>query len=140
MPSILQRLVVSRFRMNMSPPLSGLKSKISRNRHEEFSKRVSCLSYCSALTVEATCSFETSVGRAVDFEKARQRYIPEDGSLHALTPWSESASELYRPSDRRLSPKWLPTFARRGCHVVSVTDPYGRILGFLDRSRYFSIK
>jgi hypothetical protein len=26
------------------------------------------------------------------------------------------------------------------CHVVSVTDPYCRILGFLDRSRYFSIK
>jgi hypothetical protein len=24
--------------------------------------------------------------------------------------------------------------------VVSVTDPYGRILGFLDRSRYFSLK
>jgi hypothetical protein len=24
--------------------------------------------------------------------------------------------------------------------VVSVTDPYGRILGFLDRSLYFSIK
>jgi hypothetical protein len=24
--------------------------------------------------------------------------------------------------------------------VVSVIDPYGRILGFLDRSRYFSIK
>jgi hypothetical protein len=24
--------------------------------------------------------------------------------------------------------------------VVSVTDPYGRILGFLDRSSYFSIK
>jgi hypothetical protein len=39
-----------------------------------------------------------------------------------------------------LSAKWLPTFADRGCHVVSVTDPYGRILGFLDRSRYFSIK
>jgi hypothetical protein len=29
---------------------------------------------------------------------------------------------------------------RSECHVVSVTDPYGRILGFLDRSRYFSIK
>jgi hypothetical protein len=27
-----------------------------------------------------------------------------------------------------------------GYHVVSVTDPYGRILDFLDRSRYFSIK
>jgi hypothetical protein len=56
------------------------------------------------------------------------------------TPWSESASELYRPSDRRSSAKWLPTFADKGCHVVSVTDPYGRILGFLDKSRYFSIK
>jgi hypothetical protein len=27
-----------------------------------------------------------------------------------------------------------------GSHVVSVTDSYGRILVFLDRSRYFSIK
>jgi hypothetical protein len=24
--------------------------------------------------------------------------------------------------------------------MISVTDPYDRILGFLDRSRYFSIK
>jgi hypothetical protein len=53
------------------------------------------------------------------------------------TPWSESTSELYRPSDRRLWDKLVPTFADRGCHVVSVTYPYGRILGFLDRSRYF---
>jgi hypothetical protein len=56
------------------------------------------------------------------------------------TPWSESASELYRPSDRHLLAKWLPTFEDRGCHVVSVTYPYGRILGFLVRIRYFSIK
>jgi hypothetical protein len=28
-------------------------------------------------------------------------------------------------------------FADSGCHVVSVTDTYGRILGFLDRNRYF---
>jgi hypothetical protein len=56
------------------------------------------------------------------------------------TPWSESASELYRPRDHRLSAKSLPTFADRGCHVVSVMDPYGRILSFLDSSSYFSIK
>jgi amino acid transporter len=44
------------------------------------------------------------------------------------TPWSESASELYRPSDRRFSAKWLPTCADRGCYVVSVTSlwPYSR--------------
>jgi hypothetical protein len=28
-------------------------------------------------------------------------------------------------------------FADRRFHVVSVTDPYGRILDFLDRSHYF---
>jgi hypothetical protein len=52
------------------------------------------------------------------------------------TPWSESTSELYRPSDRRLSVKLVPTFAGRRCQVVSEKDPYGRILGFLDRGRY----
>jgi hypothetical protein len=53
------------------------------------------------------------------------------------TPWPETASELYRPSDRRLSAKLVPTFSDRGCHVVSVADHYCRILVSLDRSRYF---
>jgi hypothetical protein len=30
------------------------------------------------------------------------------------TPWPESARKLYRPSDRRLSSKLVPTFADRG--------------------------
>jgi hypothetical protein len=50
------------------------------------------------------------------------------------TPWPESVSELYRPSDRRLSATLVPTFSDRGFHLVSVTDPYGLNLGFLDRS------
>jgi hypothetical protein len=54
-----------------------------------------------------------------------------------FTPWSESASELYRPRDRHLSAKLVPSFADRGCHVVRVTDPYGRNLGFLDWSLNF---
>jgi hypothetical protein len=45
---------------------------------------------------------------------------------------------------RRLSPRKnytvraaaACTFEDRGCRVVSMTDPYGRILGFLDWSRY----
>jgi hypothetical protein len=30
--------------------------------------------------------------------------------------WPQSASELYQPSDRRLSAKLVPTSADRGCH------------------------
>jgi hypothetical protein len=48
-----------------------------------------------------------------------------------------SASEAYRPSDRRFSANLVPTSVDRGCHVVSATDSYGRILDFLDRSHYF---
>jgi hypothetical protein len=40
-------------------------------------------------------------------------------------------------TDRRLLVKLVPTFTDRGCDVVSVTDPYGRIDAFLDRSRYY---
>jgi hypothetical protein len=40
-------------------------------------------------------------------------------------------------ADRRLSAKLVSTFENRGCHVGRVTDPYGRIFGFLDLSRYF---
>jgi hypothetical protein len=31
-------------------------------------------------------------------------------------------------------------FADRGCCVASITDPHDRILGFLDRRRYFSFQ
>jgi hypothetical protein len=55
-------------------------------------------------------------------------------------PWPESASELYRPSNRRLSEKLVPTFVDGQFHVIRVTDPYGRILDFLDRSSYFSFQ
>jgi hypothetical protein len=30
----------------------------------------------------------------------------------------------------------LITFADKECRVVSATNPHGRIIGFLDRSRY----
>jgi hypothetical protein len=48
------------------------------------------------------------------------------------TLWPESASELYRPRYHLLSAKLVPTFADRGCHVVSVTDPYGHNFGLLN--------
>jgi hypothetical protein len=53
------------------------------------------------------------------------------------TTWPQSASELYRPRNSRLSTKLVPTFVEIRCRVVRVTDPYGRIsFFFLDRSRY----
>jgi hypothetical protein len=46
--------------------------------------------------------------------------------LKKLNSLALVASELYGPSDRRLSVELMPTFADRGCHVVSATDPHGR--------------
>jgi hypothetical protein len=54
--------------------------------------------------------------------------------LHGLSPrvnYTDRAIAACRRSDCQLL---------RWCHVVSVIHPYCRILGFLDRSRYFSIK
>jgi hypothetical protein len=64
-------------------------------------------------------------------------FLLRDIQQNKQTPWPESASELYRPSDRSLSAKLVPTFADRGYHVVSMTDPHGVILAFLDQTRYF---
>jgi hypothetical protein len=53
------------------------------------------------------------------------------------TPWPKSVGELFRPRDCRLSAKLVPTFEYKRCHVVGVTDPYGRILGFIDLEPLF---
>jgi hypothetical protein len=52
------------------------------------------------------------------------------------TPWSKSANELYLSIARCLLAKLVANFADKGCHVVSVTDPYGRIISLLDRNSY----
>jgi hypothetical protein len=56
--------------------------------------------------------------------------------LKTKTPWPESASELYPPSDRRLSAKLVSTFEDSGSHVIDAADQYDPNLGFLDRSSY----
>jgi hypothetical protein len=53
---------------------------------------------------------------------------------------SQSASGPYLSSDRRLSAELVPTFADRGCHVVSAPNPHDRNFEFLDRSRYYFFK
>jgi hypothetical protein len=63
-------------------------------------------------------------------------------SFHLLTYSVALVRKRTIPTERlRLSAKLMPTSADRGCHVASVTDPYGRILGFLDRdSFHFGLK
>jgi hypothetical protein len=89
--------------------------------------------------------------KSVDFNRTTWRYNTENSTpfksmfltggiirtslkkietkLHALSSganYTDRATAAYRRNDCQL-------FADRGCHVVNVTDPYGRILGFLDR-------
>jgi hypothetical protein len=49
----------------------------------------------------------------------------------------QSTSGPYISSDRRLSAKLVPTFADRGCHMVSAANPPRHNFDFLDRSRYY---
>jgi hypothetical protein len=63
-------------------------------------------------------------------------WLTKKTKLHGLSPranYTDRATAACQRSDCQL-------FADRGCHVVGVTDPYGRILDFIDRSRYISIK
>jgi hypothetical protein len=57
--------------------------------------------------------------------KAAVLYKQKQNKLRGLSP-------LANCTDRATA-----ACRRRGCHVVGVTDSYGRILGFLYRSRYF---
>jgi hypothetical protein len=68
------------------------------------------------------------------------RLKPRTSQITTHPPWGifiklRGLSPRENYTDSRLSTKLMPIFADRGCHVVSVTDPYGRILGFLDRMR-----
>jgi hypothetical protein len=82
------------------------------------------------------------------FVSANTRCRWDSGGVCAQRKWAPQMEGS--PADftqlRGLSPranltdratKLVTTSADRGCNVVSATDPYGRILGFLDRSRYF---
>jgi hypothetical protein len=53
-------------------------------------------------------------------------------------------NSMVRVRERTISTEWPPLvgeisakFADIGCHVVRVMDPYGHILAFLARNRYF---
>jgi hypothetical protein len=60
-----------------------------------------------------TCSKEEITQKEVSI--AYIKLLPKHSSgENKKAPWSESASELYRPRDRSLSAKLVPTFTDRG--------------------------
>jgi hypothetical protein len=56
----------------------------------------------------------TFVTRTAPQYDSTTTYITNASDNRKKNPWSESANELYRLSDRRLSAKLVPTFADRG--------------------------
>jgi hypothetical protein len=102
-------------------------------------KYITVLRLCSEqnVQVQSPPNFQGSLGVTQDLFLLLQNHLSETyKKLHGLSPranYTYRATAACRRSDCQL-------FADRGCHVVSVTEPHGRILGFLDRSRYFSIK
>jgi hypothetical protein len=66
------------------------------------------------------CCMTENILRCPPYLKAPSLFTNEDASCsedkinNKQTPWAESASELYRPSDRRLSENLVPSFVDRG--------------------------
>jgi hypothetical protein len=75
-------------------------------------------------------------GRQANQQMKAEASVLCELKLHGLSP---RANYTYRAT-AFCRQSYCQLFEDRGCHVVSVSDPYGCILGFLDRSRYFSIK
>jgi hypothetical protein len=103
------------------------------------------------MKTEAICSSKMSV----DFFSTKWHYISDKKIFH--TDCCENLSSnnnnnnnnnnnysMVLVRERTILTEWPPlvsevsaNFCGDGCYVVSSADPYGRNLGFLDRSRYF---
>jgi hypothetical protein len=73
--------------------------------------------YCAMHNIVHFCKVAKKYGIRINLSKNKK--------TKQKTPWPESPSELYQPSDRRLSAKLLPTFADR---TVSHSQWDGTIL------------
>jgi hypothetical protein len=101
---------------------------LARNRQQPLHPAGFSLSLLLALKMEAMCSSEMSV----DLYQTTQHYIPKDLSLSlslSHPPTHRGVGPLANYADRATAAFFcevVPTFADRGCCVVSATDPPGR--------------
>jgi hypothetical protein len=101
-----------------SPCQASSVAKLNRSKHLEL--------YWTMISLQNICTESVEYMRFILSWKWKK-----------ITPWPDPASEIYLPIDRRFSTKLVPTSADIGSNVLSAIDPYGSILGFLDRRRYF---
>jgi hypothetical protein len=81
--------------------------------YSSYTEAADILSSSTAVSL-LTCALGLLSERREDSRGMLQQQSSHHPWDISLTPWLESASELYRPSDRRLSAKLLPSFADRG--------------------------
>jgi hypothetical protein len=100
-----------------------------------------------SLKIEATCSFENRLTFALQHGFISQKilhfrsYIAD---MQFLIVWTKKKNSVASVRKRTIPTERPPlvsevsaNFADRGFHMVSVTNPYCRILDFLDRSRCY---
>jgi hypothetical protein len=115
----------------------GTSKTASHRDDSKFDRRNSKIRTCACLHSNKSVPNLKARGSScclINTYSSEQICAPKKKKLHGLSPranYTDRATAACRRSD---------CFAHKGCHVVSVTDPYGRIHDFLDRSRYFSIK
>jgi hypothetical protein len=78
-------------------------------------------SYSAWEYIHPTVGWQWTLGSDSDTPAFRPRV-----TINKNTSGLQSATELYRPTDRRLSATLVPPRAARGCRVVSATNPHGR--------------
>jgi hypothetical protein len=81
------------------------------------------------------CLIESGPPRTCQFVYVSTQ-LPEFTSTEEISTASVRKRTIPTERPQLVSEVSATFFANRGCHVVSVTNPYGRILGFLDRSSY----
>jgi CBS-domain-containing membrane protein len=78
--------------------------------------------------------------KLLDSNLSSEAGYPDRGFSKHMIKKKNSMTSVHKrtmPTEQPPLVSVVPTFADRGCHVVSVMNPYGRILGFLDQSRYY---
>jgi hypothetical protein len=86
-----------------------------------------------------TLSLTNSAVLSADMHKTAYKNKKPTHLMILISLKKKLRGELYRQRPQLVGEVSV-NFCGQGCHVVSVTDPYGRILGFLDWNRYFSFK